>query len=155
MEINLSPLLTKSLFEFSHSPAEGGPDAGKNTWKAALSGPRPLLNTPEEFEAFRDHVREFGAWDAEEIAAWDENECQALFLQMVSGDVRECPATLDGVSFESRSEAYQDAALPRPPRADSIEEIDWLEYESQTSDGKISGHLSRSGDGQVFYYLGS
>lgn len=103
MEIDITSLLETDMFPFSHSQAEGGQNAGPETWQAALNGPRPLLSTPEEFAAFRDHVRDFGAWEHEEIDGWDENECQALFLQLIAGDVRQCPAILEGVHFEERN----------------------------------------------------
>jgi len=183
MEINITPLLETDMYDFSHSRAEGGESAGQDTWNAALKGPRPLLQTPEEFEAFRDHVEGFGAWDEEEIAAWDENECQALFLQFIAGDVRQCPATLEGIDFEerfpgmwyfqtpkdkennmedgphdSRSEAYRVASnelvgFNRTRRAESLDEIDWQEYEIQANEGRISGNLYRSDSGEVFYSL--
>ena len=194
MEINITHLLETDLFPFSHSRAEGGENAGRETWDAALIGPRPLLNTPEEFEAFRDHVGEFGAWSEEEIAAWDNNECQALFLQLISGDVRECPAILEAVEFEdrldetpegasrvtawyfqtpvdkendletgpfdTRSEAYRAASdevvgFNQTRRAESLEEVDWLEYEIQASSGRISGRLYHTDSGEVFYELGN
>lgn len=187
MEINITSLLETDMFEFSHSRAEGGENAGQNTWNAALKGPRLLLQTPEEFEAFRDYVKGFGAWDEEEIAAWDENECQALFLQMIAGDVRQCPGTLEDVEitmqavtgnvpecgwyytlpespdmetgpYESRSEAYQAASEATTGRAgilraESLDEIDWPEYEIQANKGRISGNLYRSDNGEVFYSL--
>lgn len=189
MEINITHLLETDMFTFAHSRAEGGENAGQNTWNAALKGPRPLLQMLEEFEAFRDHVEGFGAWDKEEIAAWDENECQALFLQMIAGDVRQCPAILEGVNFyereeaekgdefktvwyydtpsepdfetgphDSRSEAYRVASnelvgFNQTRRAESLDEIDWPEYEIQANEGRISGNLYRSDSGEVFYSL--
>ena len=186
MEINITHLLETDLFPFSHSRAEGGENAGQDTWNAALNGPRPLLNTPEEFEAFRDFAESTGGWDEEEISAWDENECQALFLQFISGDVRECPAILEDVNFyereedgkavwyydtpsepdfetgphDSRSEAYRVASnelvgFNQTRRAESLEEVDWQEYEIQTNAGRISGRLYRTDSGEVFYELGN
>lgn len=190
MDINITHLLDTDMYEFSHSAAEGGENAGRETWNAALNGPRPLLKTEEEFESFRDFARSTG-----EIASWDNNECQALFLQFVAGDVRQCPAILEGVEFEdrkecaqaatleeiksgcwyysteadreneeetgpfeSRSEAYRAASdelvgYNHTKRAESLEEIDWQEYEIQASEGRISGNLYRSDDGQLFYTL--
>jgi hypothetical protein len=104
MEINITHLLETDLFPFSHSRAEGGENAGSNTWKAALNGPRPLLQTEEEREAFREFTAETGAWSAEERAHWTDNEEEALFLQFIAGDVRECPAILEGVNFYEREE---------------------------------------------------
>jgi hypothetical protein len=194
MDINITQLLGEDMFEYSHSAHEGGQDAGRNTWNAALKGPRPLLNTPEEIQALRDHIQAFGAWSEDEIAAWDDNECQALFLQLIAGDVRECPAILNEVEFEkretvvagdvrecpeywfyqtlkdkkeelesgpfaSRNEAYEAASNElvgwnQQRSAESIDEIDWPEYEVQASAGRISGGLFKAEDGQVYYSLG-
>lgn len=144
MEINITSLLEEDMFPFSHSAAEGGQNAGRNTWKAALDGPRPLLNSPEEFAAFRDHMRDFGAWDDEEIDGWSGNECQALFLQLIAGDCRECPRKL---------EPWETPDPQRPARASSLAEIDWPEYEEQAEAGRISGNLFRTDSGEVFYSL--
>lgn len=184
MEINITHLLETDMFEFSHSRAEGGQDAGRNTWDAALNGPRPLLNTPDEFEAFRDFARSTGGWTREEIEAWDENECQALFLQFVAGDIRKCPAILDGITlsareeegkqvwyyehenepdfgvgpFDFRSDAYAQAAgeqcgCNQAPRADSLDQIDWQQYEHDATSGHIPSCLFRTDSGEVFYSL--
>lgn len=185
MDINITQLLEEDMFEYSHSAHEGGQNAGTNTWNAALKGPRPLLNTPEEIQALRDYIQGFGAWSEEEIAAWDDNECQALFLQLIAGDVRECPAILSEVEFEeretdywfyqtlkdkkeklesgpfeSRHDAYKAASNElvgwnQQRSAESIDEIDWPEYEVKASAGRISGRLYKAEDGQVYYTLGS
>lgn len=126
MEINITSLLETDMFQFSHSAMEGGENAGRNTWTAALNGPRPLLNTPEEFQALRDHMEGFGAWNAEETAAWSENECQAIFLQMIAGDVREAGA-------------------------DSLDAIEWDDYEA---DDNLCHYFGRGSDGQIYYSLG-
>lgn len=183
MEINITSLLETDMFTFAHSRAEGGENAGQNTWNAALKGPRPLLNTPEEIEAFRDYAKSTGGWTEEETQAWDENECQALFLQFIAGGVRQCPAILEEIEFEerfpgmwyfqtpkdkendmedgphdSRSEAYRTASnelvgFNQTRRAESLEEIEWQEYEIQANKGRISGNLYRSDSGEVFYSL--
>lgn len=130
MEINLSSLLSTDMFQFSHSVAEGGSNAGRETWQAALAGPRPLLDV-EGVAAFRSWVKDFGAWDAAEIAGWSVNECEALFLQFVAGDVREA-------GFDS---------------LESMTPEDWAEYEAESTAGKVSGNLFRSDSGEVFFSL--
>lgn len=135
---------------------------------------------PEKLQAMRDHALSSGGWGEDEANAWDAQEVNALFLQWIAGDCRECPAVLDGVffeehtpgkwwydvndesgnecdefgPFESRSEAYWNHAdRARPPRADSLEEIDWEEYEVQASAGRISGNLFRGDDGKIYFSL--
>lgn len=177
MEIDITSLLEQDQFPLSHSSAEGGQNAGRETWLASLTAAEetPLLDTPEKLEAMRDYALSSGGWDAEEIAAWTPQEVNALFLQWIAGD---CPATIkdwqfterepgewwsestDGEyeagPFESRSDAYANQ-LPegREPRADSLEEIDWPEYEAQASAGRISGNIFRGDDGKLYFYLGS
>jgi len=131
MEINITSLVSEDMFQFSHSRAEGGQNAGEDTWNAALNGPRPLLDSPEALEAMRDWARDSGGWEEEEILAWDDNELQALFLQLIAGDCRECPALEGG-------------------RADSLDGIDWEAY---YADENSSGRLIKSGN-EIFYYLG-
>ena len=128
----------------------------------------------------RDFARSSGGWSADEIAAWPDEELNALFLQWVAGDTRECPALIEGVTYEerdgewyyshesapdmetgpyeSRSEAYQGAANEHyrhngDPRADSLEEIDWAEYEAMASAGRISNNLFRTDAGEIFFSL--
>jgi hypothetical protein len=154
----------------------------------------------------RDFARSSGGWNDEECAAWTPQEVNALFLQWVAGDVRQCPAILDGVEFEertvsesyweglrdengalvspdgntfidagtvqwfypdptndgmefgpfnSRSEAYEHHTGGRGHTADSLEEIDWPEHETQAREGRISGNLFRSDDGAIYFYLGN
>jgi hypothetical protein len=131
MEINITSLLDLDAFPLSHSRAEGGENAGQNTWNAAKdqAAETPLLNTPEALEEFRDHIREFGAWTEEEIAAWSDQECNALFLQFVAGDIREAGA-------------------------DSLDEINWKQYQIDAEAGRIGGRMFRGEDGQVWYYIG-
>jgi hypothetical protein len=140
MEINITRFFQDAdAFEFSASVAERGQNAGKETWSNAVreGTDSPLLKTPEELQALRDYVRGFGAWDDEEIAAWSDAECNALFVQLISGDMREMESLCIGDDGE----------------------IDWTRYEELANEGTISGSIYRAdiGDnvGDIFYYLGS
>jgi len=58
--------------------------------------------------------------------------------------------------FDTRSEAYQNMIdSARPPRADSLDEIDWPEYQTQSEAGQVSGRLFRAEDGRVYFELGN
>jgi hypothetical protein len=107
MHINITSLLSLDMFPLSHSAAEGGQDAGRNTWKAsqetAAGIKPPLLDTEEKLQAIRDFARSSGGWTREEIEAWPPEEINALFLQWVAGDTRLCPALIDGVTFYERN----------------------------------------------------
>jgi hypothetical protein len=128
MEIDITSLLETDMFQFSHSRMEGGENAGQNTWQAALEGPRPLLSTPEQIQAFKDWLADFGAWDEDERNAWSDNEAQALFLQFVAGEVREAGA-------------------------DSLEELDWDEYEEGCEAGRFSSYFFKGDDGKIYFSL--
>lgn len=132
MEIDITSLLSDDLFAFSHSRAEGGDDAGRNTWHAALEDARtrrpPLLDTEEKLEAFRDWTKDFGAWGEDERNGWTPEECNALFLQFIAGDVREAGA-------------------------DCLEELDWDQHDADAQAGRISSYLFRADDGRIFYSL--
>lgn len=132
MEINITPLLNMDCFSLSHSQAEGGENAGKNTWQASQAKAQEikLLDTPEKLEAMRDFARSSGGWDQEEVTAWNENEVNALFLQWIAGDCRELGA-------------------------DSLQDIDWQEVEEMQSAGQAPSNLFRSDSGEIFFYLGN
>jgi hypothetical protein len=131
MEIDITSFFENAdPFEFSHSIAEDGPNAGPETWQAALKegAETPLLTTPEQLDALRDHMRGYGAWEDDEIDAWSPAECNAMFIQLISGDIRE--AGLEG---------------------QEIDEIDMKEYEKFCEDQ--GGSLYFSAD-RAYYYLG-
>jgi hypothetical protein len=132
MEIKITALLEMNCFTLSHSRAEGGENAGNNTWKASQSKAQEikLLDTPEKLQAMRDFARSSGGWDQEEVTAWNENEVNALFLQWISGDCRELGA-------------------------DSLQDIDWQEAEESQLAGQAPSNLFRSESGEIFFYLGN
>ena len=131
MEIDITRLFHSDAYapvNYSASVAEIGQDAGRITWKAACDGASsygPMLVTPEQLDAFRSHVEDFGAWSEEEIAAWSDNECNALFLQLVSGDIREADLDTDNP--------------------------DWPAYYANDS---VAGNMGEGDDGRIYYYLG-
>ena len=173
MQLNITQLADTDAFQFSASRAEMGENAGQITWQNNLRESSTLLDSPEKMDAFRDFVRTSGGWDREETAAFSDAELNALCHQWIMGDIREAPAILPGITFRedspgvwfhesedspdmetgpfpSRSEAYRDACLQREPRADSLEEIDWQEYECQASKGLISSRLYFDGSEYFF-----
>src|SRR5947207_5979867 len=99
MEINITSFVqTEDPFDYSASRAECGVNAERDTWNNAKTKAPMLLDTPEKIEALRDYVKGYGAWNEEEIAAWSAGDCNALFIQLVSGDMRE--AGMDDVDPE-------------------------------------------------------
>ena len=74
-EINITRLVGSDdfvPFDLSNNAATLGANAGQLTWEASKEAARdiapPLLDTEERKEAFRDFVRDSGAWSDEEIA---------------------------------------------------------------------------------------
>jgi len=187
MEINITSLMAVNQFKRSHSRAEGGQNAGPETWRASLEAAKEtvLLDTEEKLEAMRDFAKSSGGWTREEIAAWSAQEINALFLQWIAGDVRECPARLEGIEFEerhpgywyfqtpadkangmedgphnSRHEAYKVASDEvvghnRTKRADSLDEIDWQEYKNRCEAGQCSSNLFKTEAGEIYFSLSS
>lgn len=91
MEINITRFYNEAApMDYSASVAEIGQDAGPSTWRAACEDAPDynMLDTDEKRDAFRTFVKGFGAWTDEEIAAWSDIELNALFIQLVSGDMR-------------------------------------------------------------------
>lgn len=176
MEIDISSLLENRAFDLSHSQAEGGPNAGRNTWQASLDLAEetdpPILDTEEKLQAMRDFARSSGGWDDEECAAWSPQEVNALFLQWVAGDTRQMPAVLpheiiernpgewyreteefEWGPYESRAAAYEDYDGNRCHTAESLEEIDWEQAEVEMTLGRIPGNLFRADDNRIFFGL--
>lgn len=120
-------------FAFSHSIAEGGKNAGPDTWAAANAeaSSRPLL-APDERQSVRDFFAGFGAWEPEEIAAWSDSELDALVLQYASGDLREVQSLCPG---------------------DGLGDIDWSEADALAEAGTIGGRLFAFG-ADLYIYLG-
>jgi len=120
-------------FHWTHERylAERGKNAGAETWRNAKDegASSPLLTTPEQIEALRAYVKDFGAWSDEEIAAWSDVECNALFIQLIAGDMRE-------------------AGLDNDP-----DESDWQEYQARAETGNCSGNIFRANDGTIYFDL--
>lgn len=132
MELDITDFFNNAApMDYSASVAEIGRNAGPDTWRAANedSGDYPLLDTDEKRAAFRSHVKEFGAWDAAEIAAWSDTALNALCMQFIAGCIRE--SKLDAASTAE----------------------DW---EAHYANDSQSGRLFRDeADRRVYYYLGS
>ncbi len=137
MEIDVTHFVeTADAYEFSASRAELGNDASKITWNNAKreAAESPLL--PEDaIEEFNRWVRGFGAWEQEEIEAWDATERNALLIQFISGDLREL-----------ESLCYSD---------DGEYGIDWQKAETLQSEGTIGSNIFKGDDGRVYFYMGN
>jgi hypothetical protein len=126
MEIKITQMADTNMFPFSHSCAEGGENAAKETWENALKMQSFLL-TLDDFEkqAFLYFVENSGGWTKEEISKFDDNEINALALQWIAGDIREAGGN-------------------------SLTSLDWDKYYKEASVGRISGRLVKCGEN--FYW---
>lgn len=132
MEIDITTFVREAdPFEYSASYAERGENAATETWRnaLALAARAPLLHTGEALDALRAYMKGFGAWEDKEIEAWSADECNALFIQLVSADMREAGM-------------------------DDVDEFDWEEYEHRVAFGESSGRIYRGDDGHIYFYLG-
>lgn len=137
LEINITRFVRDAgMIDYSASVAEIGADAGLATWRRACedSPEYAMLATDDQREAYRAHILAYGAWEPEEIAAWSDDELNAMLMQEIAGDVREIES-LCGVA-------------PGSP------EFDAQEYESLVSNGTLPGRLFVGSDGETYYDIG-
>ena len=130
MEINITAFFTEATPKFySASCAEMGDSAGTIIWHNAnlASMDWQMICTDEQKEAFRTYVKSFGAWDESEITSWSDQELNALFIQLISGDMRE-----GGLCAGA----------------------DWDEYQAASEAGQVSGRIFKADDGEVYYQIG-
>lgn len=134
MEINITKFFRQAApMDYSASVAELGKDAGPDTWRAANDDApdyADLLDTEEKRDAFKEHMQAMGFSEAQEFATYTNDALTALFLQLISGDMR-------------------DAGLEGEPT-----DADWLAYEARASEGRCSSAIYRGTDGEIYYYLG-
>jgi hypothetical protein len=132
MEIDITDFVRDAdPFEYSASVAERGQNAGPETWQNAKdAAPGYQFITEDSRNEFERWIREFGAWDREEIAAWSLAECNALLIQFISGNLREM-------------EAYGDLADGS---------FDWDAWHADRDGGNA---ISQGDDGRVYFYMGS
>lgn len=129
MEINISRFFHNAdAYEYSGSIMERGNDAAKETFANAMAKAGELepalLATPRALDEFRSHMVSMG-FEYEKVEAWSDADCNAVFIQLISGDIRE--ADLD------------------------TSDPDWDEYEA--NDNK-AGALFKGDDDEIYYYLG-
>jgi hypothetical protein len=131
VEIDITDFFkTAETWNLSGSIATHGSNVARDTWNNAKQEAResPLLKTPDELDAMRKWAKSTGAWSKTEISAWSDEELNALFIQLVTGDMRE--AEFEDTDFE---------------------DIDWEAYEAKAQEGKISGAIFKGIDDRVYY----
>jgi hypothetical protein len=134
MEIDVTEFFCAAdAYDFFASKTERGQNAGAETWANAMrvGTDAPILTTEEQIEALRSYVRGFGAWSEEEIATWSDAQCNALFIQLVSSEMRYLEHLCGDL-------------LP----------VDWAKARELAEAGTISGSLYPGDNGRVYFYLG-
>lgn len=135
MDININKYFENELCpsDFSASAAELGNimDAEELTWYYANeeSQDTVLLTTFEQFAAFIEHVEGIGFDFSEDEKPMNGQELNALFIQLISGDIRES------------------IGLDQTP-------IDWESYEKDCEQGMNSANIFKGTDNNIYYYLG-
>ncbi len=103
MEIDVTHMVNDSdeMFNLSGSQLEHGKNAARITWgnSMAYAKKHPLLATDEMRDAARDHFGEYGAWTREEIAAWSDDELEAITTQDVAAAIREMDVAEDYADY--------------------------------------------------------
>lgn len=91
MEVNITKFYNEACpKDYSASAAEIGQDAGPSTWRAAMDDAEDYnYITEENAEEFRAYIRSSGGWNREETNAFSMQQLNALFIQWISGDIRE------------------------------------------------------------------
>jgi hypothetical protein len=133
MEINITDFVTRGeTWDFTGSIATHGPNASRLTWDASLeeASATPLLTTEDQLQELRDHVQSMGFGD--DVQSYDSIQCNALFIQLISADMRECGLEIS-----------------------DIDSFDWQEYENECEAGQVTGAIFKGCDGNIYYYLGS
>lgn len=128
-EINITKFFAETTAkDYSASIAEIGENAGRFTWQAAIESAEDyVFITLENREEFSAYLGGFGAWSDDEISAMPLTELNAMFIQLVAGEIRE---------------AGLNQSAP-----------DWPKYEADGQAGKISGNLFKGDDGQIYYTI--
>lgn len=134
MEININKYFENELCasDFSASVAALGNNAGQLTWSYAKEEAQDtvLLTTFDQFAAFIDHIESMGFDFSEDYKPMDGKELNALFIQIISGDIRD-------------SEGLSESP------------INWILYEEESQAGQISSNIFKGTDNNIYYYLGS
>lgn len=132
MEINITRFFkTEAPMDYSASIAEIGANAGPDTWRAANENApdyADLLDSEDKRDEFKAHMQSMGFSEADNFETWTHEQLTALFIQLISGDMRE-----SGLCEDTTDE-------------------EWGAYEANES---VSHAIFRADDGEVYYYLGS
>ena len=125
--VNITSFIAEGCMrDYSASAAELGPNAGQYTWQACTeNAPEWQFIPADQLDYFREWFSHCGAWSRKEIAAMPDAELQALCLQWIAGDAREC-------------------GLDKPAP-------DWASIREDQESGRIPSSIYRDDDGSIYW----
>ena len=92
MEIDVTEYVEEhDCTRYSNSIANSGlQNIGEITWRNAMEETKEhCLVAESEQDTLRDWIRQWGAWDDEEIAKMSNQETNALLLQFIASEIQE------------------------------------------------------------------
>ncbi len=125
--VNITRFIAEECMrDYSASAAELGPNAGQYTWQACTeNAPEWQFIPADQLDCFREWLSHWGAWSRKEIAAMPDAELQALCLQWIAGDARQC-------------------GLDKPAP-------DWASIREDQESGRIPSSIYRADDGAIYW----
>jgi len=100
MEIKITSLLSQDLWPCYGSIATHGNNAGQTTWNAAKEeAENHSFVTDDTRGAIQNHFVSYGAWETEEIQAWDDQELTALLIQDIASNLSNIGIDLDEFEY--------------------------------------------------------
>lgn len=137
MEIDITDFVVAATpRDYSESIAEIGQHAAEITWQAAKTAGKqhPMLDTKEKLRAMRNWLKNAG-WGLDEKKPPTRPELNALFVQLISGDLREAGIDENGLGVEELRSA-----------------LEAVEHDIQ--EGLIACRVFVGSNGRVYYDLG-
>jgi hypothetical protein len=131
MEINVTKVVNAHIQNdiparyCSGSVMELGPQAAQMTWDCSKHAGALIPFDEEQQSEVRDHIREYGAWDDDEINEYSPLELQAFIAQEVMQEIRNLEDDLDLENFSD--EEFQKATENEGGRLFKSG-IDWYFY---------------------------
>lgn len=89
--LNVTELFSEiAPYHCANSVANLGPSAAEDTWAncLTLADSDAALAAEWDYDAVREHIASYGAWDTEEIAAMSEKQLRASMIQEIASDLR-------------------------------------------------------------------
>ena len=134
MDVDITWFFTTCHDPSQYSPSTEGCVGGefRRAWHEAMEKVMraPLLTTESELEAARKYFMNTGEWSPEEVRWWSGDEVQAMLIQTIASQMREC-----------RIGAY------------STDE-DWARYGEDVSDGRYPSNIYRGHDDRIYFDFG-